>query len=351
MSYDFELYTARKHKLERLDTSLGSNVLLDGPNRLEQEDIPDNHLSIVGNKRELYRIHLEGSLSTEDQGRVDEWLSALVDTTKGVLIDLQTGTYTTSKKVGKLTATEKTADGFGEMSFYFVDGEAFYETGFEEMLNCIAETMPEALPRRYGYYEPLQNKIEDGNCTQLIADFYKAPDLFMKSRTPFGHIFMSIPCRKKFERFHPKHFIRRNFLLGRVSFELRMKVFSDPSAMAKLKELFSKLCVCLDVTYAEITNGTRRGPSWFWRGLPETPPHTLCVGAVYRKAWPEITTTGHTVGDHHQIVSTDRFGNTPPYPPIELVAPDQGDRDIQGPPIMAPVFPFEYQFDWKKYIW
>lgn len=351
MSYDFELYTAREHPLKPLDTSPGSNVSLDGPNRLEDEDIPDHYISIVGKKRELYRIHLEGSLSVEDQGRVDEWLSALVTATKGVLIDLQADTYTTTKKAGKLSATENATQGFGEMSFYFTDGEAFYENGFEEMLNCIAETMPEALPRRYGYYEPLQSKIEDGDCTHLIADFHKAPSLFMKSRTPFGHIFTSIPCRKTFERYHPKHFIRRNFLLGRVSFELRMKLFSDPSAMATLKELFGKLCVHLDVTYAEIVDGTRRGPSWFWHGLPETPPHTLCVGVEYQKVWPEITKTGHAVGDHHRIVSTDRFGNGPPCPPVELIAPDQGDRDRQGPPILAPTFPFDYSFDWKTYIW
>ena len=90
MSYDFELYTSRRHALEPLPTGAGSNVVVDGPDTLEDDDIPDEYLSIVGKKRVLYRIHLEGDLTAISQEALENWLRGLVVDTKGILIDLQT---------------------------------------------------------------------------------------------------------------------------------------------------------------------------------------------------------------------------------------------------------------------
>jgi len=351
MSYDFELYAARKHSFEQLRTSAESNVLLTGPDLLEVEDIDRSYLPLVGKRRFLYRIHLEGNFNANDQRRADVWLNELVAKSNGVLIDLQTDVYSTKTKTGKVAPDDTKDEGFGRMSFYFGDGEGFYERGFERMLQCIADNMPKALPQRYGYYEPLQGRVENGDFSALIAAFHQEPDLFMKCQTPFSHIFISVPCKKTFERYHPKHFIRRKFLLGHVSFELKAKLFSNPSLLENLQTLFTELCLLLDVTYAEIVKAYEGGPSWLWYGLPDTSPESICIGKAYQSVWPEISNVGRKIGRYHRIVSSDRFGNTPPKPPVELIAPDQGERDPRETPKYAKVFPFEYHFDRNTYIW
>ncbi|WP_289041144.1 hypothetical protein [uncultured Aliiroseovarius sp.] len=361
MSYDFDLYTSRALELEPLPTLAQGAVHVDGPYLFEPADIPDNHAPLVEKKRFLFRIHLEGVLATQEMGHVDAWLGQVVLRTKGVLINLQTNQFETPTKSGQLNASVEPVRDSGWMTFYFQDGEAFYEHGFENMLQDISSTLPEAMPNRYGYYEPLQCRIEGGDFSGLISSFKKETDVCMKSRSPFGDILLTIPCRKTFERYHPHHFIRRKFLLGRVSFQIRPKLFDSPSETAKLTVLFEKLCVTLEVVYAEIVRADEFG-SWFWYGLPDHQAHTFCLGPAYHKVWPDIGTVGYTIGHRHHVVTTDRFGNSPPRPPNNLIAPEQEDscidpetgkiRDTRDQkPKYAPVFPFDYEFDLNTYIW
>ncbi len=350
MSYDFDLYIKRQQMFKPPRTSIGCNVVLYGPDKIQNEDIPRSYQGILGNNRILYKIHIEGVLSKNDREVLNKWLRGLILDAKGILIDLQTETFETARKAGKIASTESSVDSCGWGSFYFTHGEEFYESGFETMLGCISKTMPEALPRRYGYYEPLQECIENGIFSELLASFRKKTDILLKSQTPFGDILISIPCRKTFETYHPQHFIRREFLMGTVSFQLRPKIFSNPSRLETVDDLFERLCVLLDVSYAEITKKDQPG-SWFWYGLPDQEPISLCIGSAYQQVWPEISEVGREIGTHHRVVSTDRFGNTPPRPPTELLAPDQGERNPGSSPYYAQVFPFDYCFDYNKFVW
>ena len=350
MSYDFELYSTKTLVLVPPVTAEGSNIRVDGPDRVEDEDIPDNYLAVVGKKRVLHRIHLEGDLSASDQAAVNDWLSLAIAKTKGVLIDQQTDRFEASNKSGQLKAHTSLSSKSGWMSFYYEKGEDFYEFGFENMLRLIAAEMPEAVPTRYGYYEPMQGCVENGDLSELISSFKIDPDVFLKAKTPFGHIFIRVPCKKTFERYHPKHFMRRKFLLGCASFEIRPKLFEHPANFNRLLALFKELCVTLDVAYASIMQSDDMG-SWLWYGLPDKPAHTICVGNAYQSVWPDLQEIGEKIGTHHHFVTTDRFGNKPPSPPRELIAPKQRDTSSGAMPDYAAVFPFNYEFDHNRYIW
>lgn len=351
MSYDFELYTRSGIAFRPPATAPDSNVALDGPYKLAIDDIPENYRRIVGARRSLFRIHLEGRLNRRDRKTVDTWLTELVTFTKGVLINLQTEEYQTPLKSGTLGQNLSAPADYGSMSFYFLDGERFYENGLEDMLNCIAKVMPEALPVRYGHYEPLQGKLESNDFSNLLAAFREATDMFMKSPAPFGHIYLSIPCRKTFAIYHPQHFIRREFLVGCVSFELRQTLFANHSKLVQLRSLFSGLCLSLDVIYAVISQREERGAGWQWFGVPNMSADTVCVGPQYKTVWPEFERHGEPLGPRHHIISADRFGNAPPQPPAELAAPDHLDNTISNKHRYARVFPFDYEFSETRYIW
>lgn len=350
MSYDFELFASSKHVLLSPSTSANCNVRIDGPERVEDEDVPNYYLPVLGKKRVLFRIHLEGEISRTDEETIDRWLGAIVSQTKGVLIDMQTENFETPTKSGKLdSSTTKTSEN-GWMTLYFEDGEGFFESGFSAMLEELSLSMQEAAPTRFGYYEPLQGRIENGDFSELLSSFANATDLFMKSKAPFGHVFLNIPCKKTFERYHPKHFIRRHFLMGCVAFEIKPILFTNRLVLERLLKFFERICVSLDVAYAEITK-TDKMSSWFWYGLPDNQPHTICLGSAYQGVWPEILKTGRKIGTHHHIVTTDRFGNKPLCPPKELVAPGQENLNPGGAPEFAPVLPFNYKFDYERFVW
>lgn len=351
MSYDFELYARRAQSLPSLATQDGSNVVLDGPYTLEPEDIPEDIQRIVGAKRQLYRIHLEGKLTPKDQTAVEGWLGGLVLATQGVLIDLQTNHFETPTKSGHVVQVPDRLREQWWMTFSFENGEGFYEVGFETMLRRITTVMPEALPQRWGYYEPLQHKVENGDVSALIAGFKNETDVLQKAQTPFGHISMWIPCKKTSDRFRPTHFLKRRFALGNVAFEVKPKVFSSPAVMAKLLALFEDLCVELDVVYGAILKEGAIDAEWlWWRGVPQVRQHTVCIGAAYRAVWPEFVDVGKPIGRHHCVVTTDRFGNSPPPPPSRLMSPDIG-HNPGGAPHYAAIFPFDFKYDYKTYVW
>lgn len=326
------------------------NVRVDGPDFVEDEDLPVNYLPILGKKRVLFTIHLEGGLTSPDRTAVDAWLGKIISETKGVLVDLQTERFETPTRSGQLDALDFQPNDSGWMSFYFEDGEVFYETGFEGMLEDIAQLMPEALPVRYGEYEPLQSRVEDGDLSELVSSFKADTGTLLKSKAPFGDILVTVPCKKTFENWGPKHFVRREFLLGNVHFEVRPKLFTNPADFIRLKKVFEKLCVRLDVVYAHITRTNTWG-SWFWYGLPDHQAHTICLGPAYQSVWTELLNHGRSIGTHHHLVSTDRFGNEPPRPPKNLVAPSQKHQNPGGKPNYADVFPFDFSYDYDRYVW
>jgi hypothetical protein len=365
LSYDFELYTGRKHSLELPPRSVVDNIRVDGPDHTEDEDLPSHYLPVLGKKRVLYRIHVAGDWASLDQTSVDEWLASVLLATKGVLIDLQTEQFETSTRSGQLVAESVPKPRSGSMKFHFEDGEKFYEHGFENMLNVVSRLMPEAAPTRYGHYEPLQGRIVDHDFSEMVSSFKSDTQIFMKARTPFGFGFVCVPCKKTFESYHPKHHMRREFLLGYLSFELRPILFSQPARLARLLTLFETLCVELNVVYAEITE-TEKLASWFWYGLPNNQAHTVCLGEAYQRVWPDFMSSGRKIGDRHHLVTTDRLGNRPPEPPIELMAPvrvveelDEEEElemlllqdDQPEVPSYAPVFPFDFEYDLNRYIW
>lgn len=208
MSYDFELYTRFAVSLGKPPETCSGIVNCDGPDRVEDQDIPSELLPFLGKNRCLYRIHVEGEVGPENRSLIDQWLRVVIAVSKGVLIDLQTGIYETATKRGTVALGKSDPTSFGSMSFYFEDGEAFYERGFAAMFKTVAEHLPAAMPTRYGYYEPLQGKVCQGEYAEIVSAFQSETDLFLKAPAPFGHIFLSVPCKKTFERWHQRHFIR-----------------------------------------------------------------------------------------------------------------------------------------------
>lgn len=239
------------------------------------------------------------------------------------------------------------------MSFWFKDGDGFHATGFAAMLALLADQLPAALPRRYGSSEPLQGRIVEDDMTPLIRAFADGPDMLLKAAAPFGDVLMSIPCKARFARWHPTHFVKRRHLLGYVSFEIRPAIFADKQAHAALMAAFDALCLQLDVIYAEIRQDSDRpgGRGRFWEGLPHGPAHTRCIGPDYCGVWPDAVAQARRIGPNHVVWTKGQDAAALPSPPREMVLPLLDGGDPRGPPKLAQVFPFDYESGPDRYHW
>lgn len=358
MSYDFDLYTSRTGPLPPSPpVAPGCHIRVDGPDRVEDGDLPPEVARVVGKKRQLFRIHLEGDTSTLDPDALERWLGDVIAASRGVLIDLQTDSFQSQTRQGAL-APAKTPPPSGWMNFHFEDGEGFYQRGLSEALTTVARLLPAAAPTRFGHYEPMQGRVGGHDFAPLIAAFHEDTGLFMKAQAPFGHIFQSTTCAATGARYHPQHFVRRRHTLSRLSFELRPAIFTKPKLMAQVMALFEALSLQLDVVYAEITKADRSG-AWFWYGLPGATPHTCCIGPQYQQIWPEAL-TGRAIGPHHIVLTAGPLGNAP-HIPAALIAPEQKQQfDPEAaryldrrttPALYAELFPFDRGFDPDTYRW
>ena len=162
---------------------------------------------------------------------------------------------------------------------------------------------------------------------------------------------MWIPCQNTSQQYHPTHILKREFALGNIAFEVKPRIFSNPVLYAKLMTLFEVLCLELDVAYAAILKGGGIDASWlWWKGLPQMPQHTVCIGAAYSAVWPEFVEMSKPIGSHHRCVTTDRFGKTPSPPPSRLTTVNAW-LSPEKVPIYAEIFPFDFKYDDKKYVW
>lgn len=223
------------------------------------------------------------------------------------------------------------------MSFYLDDPNWFQGEGFALMLKTIADVCPAALSTRYGAYEPLQGRVGNGDTAALAAAFAEDPDIFMRARTPFSWVFMSVPSDVQIAKWHLRHFLRQEYLATRICFELRPKAFDDPA----VPRLFHALSDGLGVLYSEIRRDRCPVSAWFWRGLPPGPVDAFCLGGRYPEIWPEAARQAVTLPGGTLAIGRTRLGHALPDPPADLRDPlrpfEPGSRD---PARYAPVFPF-----------
>ncbi len=320
---------------------------------IKDEDIPDPHLALIGKRRTFYSLHLEGAKTPDVWATIDAFLADILAQTKGALIDVQANKWETATKQGLVAHDVAQPRKPHWMTFWFKDGARFHATGFADLLTTLGTILPAAVPRRLGLTGPLQGKVTNGDTAPLVDTFQTNGDIILRSAAPFGDVLVSVPSAKRFEEYNPRHFARRDHLLGTVAFAFKPKLFEDKAATTALFRAFETLSLQLDVVYAEIRtdNDMPGGTGWFWNGLPHGPVLARCIGPDDCGVWPDAVTAGRRIGPNHVVERAGRDATLLPSPPREMVLPllDGGDR--RSAPKLAPVFPFDYVYGEDTYYW
>ncbi|WP_460663395.1 hypothetical protein [Kribbella swartbergensis] len=132
---------------------------VDGPLEVEAEDIPEDVTAHVLEPRWLWTILVEGSSEAEIPHAV-KFAKRLAKAAEGAALDLQTGELLA--KVGSRITTPPPKDtriGLFELHWYaFAEGVP--TDPVDDWIELCRRYLPEALPRRYGEFEPLQHRLD-----------------------------------------------------------------------------------------------------------------------------------------------------------------------------------------------
>jgi hypothetical protein len=201
MSYDVQVFGRRQAELST-DFVAGSPGLVlghdglvlrgrratysftvDGPFEVEPEDVPAEVLAHVLEPRWMWAILVEGSSEAEIPHAV-RFAKRLAKAAEGAALDQQTGEVLA--KVGSRTMVAPPKDSridLFELHWYAFAAAAPSDP-VDDWIELCGRYLPEALPRRYGEYEPLQHRL-DRDGPEVLRELVRTDeDPFFKATKP-----------------------------------------------------------------------------------------------------------------------------------------------------------------------
>jgi len=294
MSYDLRIYTIQKQNfidlLNQFNISMNNDgfalqlknhqIVVADETEIEDDDIPQ----LVGKALPGIKYLIECSLQplTNDEKMVKELEKlgkAIAKNGIGVIENPQTDKIILPSGVKRVSSVEKT-ERFSliELSWWFNHDNLFKQEDICRLLAVIEKNVPEALPRRYGLYEPPKEKFTttDSFCTYLVENA-KQSVVWYPSK-PVDYVSFSIP-----EFIGP---MRLGYRFGHFSISIDSAVLNMPGWKTAIERLFINVSEILLPFYGDIyilenhirsrsvsysDSETVKHPitSWWWNGIPK----------------------------------------------------------------------------------
>ncbi|MFK7984820.1 MAG: hypothetical protein AB8I08_02240 [Sandaracinaceae bacterium] len=208
----------------------------------------------------------------------------------------------------------------------------------ESFLDTLRTQLPEALPRRYGEFEPPQHQLAEMGNTHLVDYLLERLEgaVVLYPSAPVASL--SISTHR--EPLWIRHCGRKALRAHCVRLCIERSVLEQPVWARGLSTVFR------DVSTWWSNGQTEQHPvrSWWWCGVPRTLGHASVIGEPYVGAWPRFVEQAERRGELAFLSNPDwstpddvsaRIGEVP----ASLAQPAEAEG--QPPPYTyPPLFPF-----------
>lgn len=336
MSLDFQALFATKPK--RLPASVeGAEwvVNVEPAIRIEAEDLPPGLRAMLGKRSWQSDLHLEGEVTPDGLAALER-ISREVIEAGGVVVDLQRDTVLDSdgeRPIIQLEDGDQDEEWFG-LHVFFNQADRVSTEGMATLLGIIEQELPEALPHRYGTYEPLPYRWNDGGAEAFLERWDRKDPPSWIGKTPASHVFSSfdyVLIGRKSE-----------FRAGRFEFLFRAKLARQPAKLLGVLRLAERFAIELDAFYVALIAGDQgKGP--FWKGLFPSDHLMLILGRPLLDCWPDFEALSQPLRDRHRVAGGSQTGTVRLRPPPEVCDPNPVATDVTGRTSRdyAERFPFE----------
>ena len=328
MSYDLEIWSKEPTPdpgmlpgFEELFTAGGDReegwiINVDGPLRVLPEDMPPECRELISDKQYLTYLHLEPVHAPAEARQllldVADMMSAAAD---GVVLDPQTGLARVGGVGGKIiepAPIELDEDGLTllRLSWWFTDSPLFEREGLLALVDLLAATLPEAMPRRYGLYEPPQHLFEETGRQHFLEFLHEnaLQSLVWYPHKPVAGVSLGLFANWGAT---PRLGFRANYL----SISVDASSLEDPAWRTKIRVFWRAAPSAIRSFYGDMRSlgGYRWGRGTYyvtpesvhhpvtgpwWRGIPPGPRHSVMVGPPYMALWPEFAKGAHIEGEY-----------------------------------------------------
>ena len=321
MSYDLKIWSSKQmtennslltdagYKLNNdffMREGNGWQVIISHSVTVDPEDIPITIMQALPGISYMTEINIE-PISTPDKVRNEtlRMCKALATEIKGVVEDPQNGTIKMPSGVKKVSYDNLKGKNQPLISliWYFEDVTFYKSKQIDKFVDLFDKYMPDALPRRYGEYEPPQYKFAETGKEHLIDFLKNEPSPVCYATKPFTHLFISVPDIEKETKeylqnelyqkdINPQSFYGKaqtKYRCGKIELQMLKEVFLQPDWNLAVKRLFVEMAKLLTPFYAEIVEEKphmimqKKGlvRSWWWRGIPRDLGYAIILNDKY----------------------------------------------------------------------
>lgn len=234
--------------------------------RVEPEDVPGEVTALMLEPRWLYRVLVEGSFDSEIPYAI-RFARKLAVASSGVVVDEQDGTLWSRGKLRTPPKVERGLIDVVELQWW-VTNRTDPAKAAAAWLELARRYLPEALPRRWGEYEPLSHKVDPNN-PAAFADFVARREgtVFFNASPPM--IDGSFPD------------FRWEAKVGAVHLSVHRDALNDEAWRCPLQRLFIEFARQIEpiVATAEVVRDYEWTRGTLWSGFDQE--HAACLGTVF----------------------------------------------------------------------
>lgn len=341
MSWDLKIWSIHKAKfpeslsgekhwdLESGNAYLRKNewqIVVNNSLKVEDEDINNEVLPLLPGISYLTELNLE-PISAPESGKnlLLKIAKSIAKDVVGIIEDPQTNNLIAPSGIKRFIPPKRERDerfSILEMTWWFGDNPLAHKEIIYNVINYFESRLPEALPKRYGGYEPPQHKyIETGNehLKKYLVDHMYENVVWYPTKPVVGVHLSLVKEWGFFDRRGKKHFGANNF-----SIEIDASVLNQAGWKELLEKIFKDISLILNPFYGEariLRNKIYGGGTYFvdekseespitgmWTGIPQKLGKAIVVGEPYLIYLPKLKQKGKMMGNFC-FLSTDDWSS------------------------------------------
>jgi hypothetical protein len=316
MSYDLQVWSTIEPDWQEIADALhgwtvtgtgllfqtGAWQIIIGPCSIaEEEDIPEEIVGLLPGIRYLTELNLEPIHAPESaRSRLLKAARTIAKVCKGVVLDPQEATLATPRGVKRLSASKPTGRiSVFSLGWWFNDSPLLHEGGLAELLHIMEQFLPEALPRRYGKYEPPQFRYnEEGK--QSFIDFVSSEELFVVWYASYPVLNVHLGTKMGYGA------TRIGYRANTIDVDIDASVWPQPGWGIALERFWKRASALIRPFYGEVrvlknynlqrgrvysdgvteTHPIRNG---WWNGIPQPMGSAVVIDKTYGELWPRFS--------------------------------------------------------------
>lgn len=371
MSYDLQVWSVRPAQPEALgkpdiwqrETRAWTHeekkwqLVVSSSDRVEPEDVPEEAASLLPGIEYLTHLNLEGQAPNRGYKLAQSTANEIARSCHGVVHDPQEDSFRLPSGV-KRFAAPRNQEVFDvvALNWWFLNSPLPTTDGFRSFVELVQSLLPEALPKRYGEYEPPQYRYDEtgkDHFLKFVHDNAYSVSVWYPHR-PFTSVHFSTP--------NPMGPYQLGFRTGRLSLDIERNVLFQPGWSTNLRRFWTKASCLIQPIYGDVrvlSGFHRHGATvfiqpghpehpvkaWWWTGIPKTLGAAVVLGSEYQRVWPEFVAAANVIDGlafasiDDWAVPCDLTSKVGPPPPDQTQLTSNFPKDDQSYPSGWPLGP------------